>query len=1501
MSIQNVNIDGTYWDKYIKIFSPHKDDKRIRLFLNTWFKYICKKNDFSKATLLYRISRGDIPAQLKNCNFKDKFSNLADDDIHPEWFKFFISVIHHITSKKDDNSYKQEVKEIILKIKDSEVVGDKFMFSLLSYFFTFSDNRYSCITDVWKECNKQLINHPYNIDTNDLGLPEPTDYTDLSQKYIKYSEHIIHLVALYPYGTQFDSHVLETWFNNDIIEGYDIVTDCSKLNSNINIYINDNSIYNFFNICNNSFINNNLPYNSLLQTLRDTHKDVTTPINSYDRNILLAKFIFNSFGINMCSDDKLFKEILWDIPKDICEQRIMPDIFPNGEDIKNDPYLGHQSADINSDAQVDQLVQAFTIGLIVACREFHYIGRTEAELASGTYKYKAGTPEYIAYNLYRNTVLEAIKQPPTLRDRALEANALADAAAGGVVVRYTGDFQGKENSYLSQHYIHQKRACRRNTAAVGRAFATQPDPLFNTHGNLIEGTLINPVCDLSILHFPASENASLVFNPPITFVARVGAALPPVINYRGAMINPPPLVNKTCRNVAGVAPFIYPKPNARPKSPIPKNLEIIIDFLNNYNGYDPTIRIISDTYKYITKFLYDRFETATGKACDDIVGATNHTNNNMPYLYDYNNIHYGLKKYWIDQSSLPPNVDHFDGDNKLYNISRGLNAPENSLFPYYFDPGYIAATAAEMAGKGIIDAERNNANMLTLTNVTIFDPRTKKYKEIPKLNEPTPHCINAYQYNDEDDAAVQINKHYKNFKDYCQYIVHDCAEDGYNKKDLQFNNKLLGLTIGASVANYATSIFSLFEFLTDYSTYPHRADQLSKVINKLDPKLSKLLFNIKLGSYLPKANITDPTLRSLVPAAPAGGLDSDYPGHQLGNYGGGVRVPGALGPARDPHAISIPLFDILPRFDVAIDGTELVNGPAAHIGYITKSQINLDKLNYNFGKLNPIVFKMDGDWNLHKERFDKDDAPYEWNWNTNNRPVRYKPNPNNTIRHKLEFESILPKFPIFEVSYYDKFMEIIKSNIKDKTKLTDEKSKKLLKYIDNICSKSNNELDEWIYSWEDLFNKLSKNILKDKKLRFSYELDKLWPDLEDDLVIKIEAKETISETFPFDKQINVNNDPILLYREFDGRIYRKDGNNKIHLNKGSDEYIKLFKAEQDCYTSQLQNDGDNTDNCGDYFQICLGGSPDVINKCKQFLISTDFWKKVPSTVETMLPTVIEKIVNSYEFPRFTTFDKKYKMKLIQLHPIEEWYAFLKDKSNKNPDELSNDELEKIVNNDRLKALLVLIIDRVNKEPAILNSNFVEKQVTKKTTGQPYFVPNFNFEQTGNSLPALKNFIIRSSSGTFKILQGMQTNMGSMRVGMRGGDSLNTVFGYLDEIHDIKIVNNGPIFMGLYDNLKTKLNNINKDIASEDNDTIKKLLYNYSQYESQINRALNTLRLFIENISINHNEEDSKEEKNNVYTFKRLKEAVDKMTSNYNKYIGKQSNLFNIYEAISSGI
>ena len=142
MSIQNFNIDQKVWDKYTTIFSANKSDKRVKFFLNTWFKYFGNSDSLTKDDLLFRFKNNNTPPQLKNSNFKEKYSNLSDDHIHPEWFGFFISVINHIISKKDNIEYKRQIKTLILEYKDSVDKVHKFIFYLLSHFFTFSEKNY---------------------------------------------------------------------------------------------------------------------------------------------------------------------------------------------------------------------------------------------------------------------------------------------------------------------------------------------------------------------------------------------------------------------------------------------------------------------------------------------------------------------------------------------------------------------------------------------------------------------------------------------------------------------------------------------------------------------------------------------------------------------------------------------------------------------------------------------------------------------------------------------------------------------------------------------------------------------------------------------------------------------------------------------------------------------------------------------------------------------------------------------------------------------------------------------------------------------------------------------------------------------------------------------------------------------------------------------------------------------------------------------------------------
>jgi hypothetical protein len=180
----------------------------------------------------------------------------------------------------------------------------------------------------------------------------------------------------------------------------------------------------------------------------------------------------------------------------------------------------------------------------------------------------------------------------------------------------------------------------------------------------------------------------------------------------------------------------------------------------------------------------------------------------------------------------------------------------------------------------------------------------------------------------------------------------------------------------------------------------------------------------------------------------------------------------------------------------------------------------------------------------------------------------------------------------------------------------------------------------------------------------------------------------------FDKD-NIGDNP-------DYYTYEKDDNGLFIMKDGQKIYTKDSIKESNCANTYTIND---TFKCTNYLQDCLQNGN--ITNCKTYLMEKDFWTNVTTEIKEITPEIAMKTLNTFKF------NTKPNNGITEYETLNDWYSRLKEIDST----LTYVEITKIKENNKLGFYLNGLINKINKNPIILNPNYQSKNVNKSTSLQ----------------------------------------------------------------------------------------------------------------------------------------------------------------------------------------
>jgi hypothetical protein len=390
---------------------------------------------------------------------------------------------------------------------------------------------------------------------------------------------------------------------------------------------------------------------------------------------------------------------------------------------------------------------------------------------------------------------------------------------------------------------------------------------------------------------------------------------------------------------------------------------------------------------------------------------------------------------------------------------------------------------------------------------------------------------------------------------------------------------------------------------------------------------------------------------------------------------------------------------------------------------------------------------------------------------------------------------------------------------------------------------------------------------------------------------------------------SVNNSNVLFTVDKNG--------NRIDVSRGSAVYNSL--KDDACIGTKVKQDRTNT--CTNYITKCINGTDDDIVKCREFMLSTDFWDVVPKEVNEMLPTIAEDTLKSFGF-KIVVDDN-----LKKFESVGEWSKELGKSS------ISPADIETIRKNTKLMTYLSMLVDKVNSNPAILNKNYISKNSVDLNDHGTRFSswnltarglrPRVMFKKGDNlsqinilrhsgllvsnllNLRSIVNNRIAFVPGSGLVVGGVPVGVNSplfVGVGQYGGAAVVVPsFQYYPSSpsavpNDEGLREQYSLLKNLFYSVEKQLESKGKNFDGNTKQYIETYLENFKNTESKLIKAIRYADKYLDLLDIYQNNDPE-----NVLNMEHLKKFVDAREQYFDKTINKQNTLLNAIQTIINKI
>jgi hypothetical protein len=357
----------------------------------------------------------------------------------------------------------------------------------------------------------------------------------------------------------------------------------------------------------------------------------------------------------------------------------------------------------------------------------------------------------------------------------------------------------------------------------------------------------------------------------------------------------------------------------------------------------------------------------------------------------------------------------------------------------------------------------------------------------------------------------------------------------------------------------------------------------------------------------------------------------------------------------------------------------------------------------------------------------------------------------------------------------------------------------------------------------------------------------------------------------------------------DGYLYEVKPDGSFELVEGNSSAVQNLKESDKCYGTGLEPS--NGKACYEYLEECIKGGD--LTQCKSYLQDPNFWQNAPKEVEKMQPIIAYQTLKSFEFGRVSK--KINNRKIDRVQTWNEWLDSIKSK-------LTPDELQRIAQNVKLQEYLSLIVKKVNDNPAILNKDYIADKNPAASLMDPSSVlgkMGLNYsavrpdgrDVTNSSVLQLKQALNRSTTNLGMVLGLAPSGFGPNSIVLQVGGS-----SYSENYLNDNLTQQHSIILNMYNNLKNRLNRMNKNVDPQSDLTITKLIEELKLRERKLHKIILMTERYAELLTV-HGQQDP----SSALTLPHLEKFVEQRNNYFKKVQTKQNNLISIIQAISENV
>lgn len=316
----------------------------------------------------------------------------------------------------------------------------------------------------------------------------------------------------------------------------------------------------------------------------------------------------------------------------------------------------------------------------------------------------------------------------------------------------------------------------------------------------------------------------------------------------------------------------------------------------------------------------------------------------------------------------------------------------------------------------------------------------------------------------------------------------------------------------------------------------------------------------------------------------------------------------------------------------------------------------------------------------------------------------------------------------------------------------------------------------------------------------------------------------------------------------------------IEVQQGSPYYTTRINLS--CNALVKPNDA-NGASCTTFMMDCLEGGGLNNDKCKNYLQQSNFFEGVKKEVfDDMLPDSACFVLDKLGFQRKTVTKGNYK-NLKEYQEINEWLQ----KINTDAEKATFDAIN---NNTNLKAYLQMLLNLVNNNPAILNTNYYEKSNTIDAVnarlrgtsrwtkaGIEPFMPN-NSTKLSVPIDAFRQVITQRNNALRVAL--LPTSFMPVRgFGLVGGGSANLVERASKLVPSRDMIQDGKrsstLLKDLVSKLMEQLESMDKSISEPDKVRIHNTIEKLEELENELLISADVMYEYV-NVLLNYPDESN---------------------------------------------